>query len=124
MVLLLAEFFSEARGIMFYGLPASHLGMQFSCQVKAGNPYDVDSIAIMTSYGMLGHLAREASRCLAPLLRAGIQASGLALMLTYCMVIVNFICRQVTFLPYTRGGYSAGAYGGRVVHQSHRERRN
>ena len=53
------------------------VGDQFVCQLEPWNPKDADCIALRTSpTRMLGHLAREASAYLAPLLRDGFKASG------------------------------------------------
>ena len=75
----LASFRSQARGIMFYDVPASTIfvGQHFSCHLDISNVHDVNSVSILIApHFMLGHLAREAALYLAPLLRAGFQASG------------------------------------------------
>lgn len=73
---VLATFFSQARGILFYGCD-SRAGLTFRCVLEPWNVHDHNCIALMvTPARMLGHLAREAAQVLAPLLRAGFQANG------------------------------------------------
>ena len=75
----LASFTSQARGIKFYDVSASRfvVGRKFYCQLEPSNAYDSNCIALwVDSHCMLGHLAREAANCLAPLLRQGFEASG------------------------------------------------
>ena len=75
---VLAEFLSEARGIMFYSVPHPAVGLHFSCYLEGANPHDVNAIRLVAApYAVLGHLAREAAQYLAPLLRDGFHASGL-----------------------------------------------
>ena len=77
----LASFISQARGIMFYGVSTSEVapGMLLRCYLEPTNPYDGDCVALVVGpFGntVLGHLAREASLHLAPLLRKGLEATG------------------------------------------------
>ena len=73
---VLATFYSQARGIMFYGA-STYLGQRFSCQLEPSNVYDVNCISLLVGHHhKLGHLAREASQYLAPLLRAGFESCG------------------------------------------------
>lgn len=76
---VLASFSSQARGIKFYDVPSDFIcvGGQFSCRLESTNLWDSDCIALVVgASSQLGHLAQEASHYLAPLLRAGFQASG------------------------------------------------
>ena len=75
----LAFFFSQARGIKFYDFLLSEVvvGVQFLCQLEPHNTRDSNCVALWCSHSrMLGHLAREASTHLAPLLRNGFTADG------------------------------------------------
>lgn len=75
----LASFESEARGIVFYDVPASllHVGLRVMCMLEPANLHDSNSIALLVGpHQVLGHLARESSQHLAPLLRFGFQAIG------------------------------------------------
>ena len=75
----LASFLSQARGIKFYGVPTTHVyvGQSFTCRLDVFNPFDANAISlVVSSHQVLGHLAREAALCLAPLLRIGFQAGG------------------------------------------------
>ena len=78
----LVSFSSQARGIKFYDLPTSlvNVGTPLSFLLEPSNPWDANCIAIWVCSSspprMLGHLAREDSFFLAPLLRAGFEASG------------------------------------------------
>ena len=71
----LASFCCQARGIMFYDTTLSMVvpGTLLRVVLEPSNPYDVNCVALwLTSHGLqLGHLAREAAACLAPLLRIG-----------------------------------------------------
>ena len=76
MATVLAVFLSEVRGIMFYG-STTYVGQRFSCYLEPSNPFDVNCISLFAGpHQKLGHLAREASLSLAPLLRAGLDANG------------------------------------------------
>jgi hypothetical protein len=77
----LASFTSEARGIEFYNMPTSFIsvGGHFYCLLEPSNPWDTNSISLQMCSSppmVLGHMAREASAHLAPLLRAGFEATG------------------------------------------------
>lgn len=77
----LASFISQGRGIKFYDVPTSGIcpGMQLLCCLEPTNPHDSDCVALLKrgiSHAVLGHLAREDSRYLAPLLRKGMEATG------------------------------------------------
>ena len=79
----LASFSCQARGIKFYEVSTSdiNVGDHLQLILEPENPWDSNCIAIMMSYSSssqrkLGHLAREASCHLAPLISAGFQASG------------------------------------------------
>lgn len=79
----LASFVSQARGIKFYGVSTSEVipGMLLHCCLEPTNPYDGNSVALVVGPGssgstVLGHLVREDSQCLAPLLRKGFEATG------------------------------------------------
>jgi hypothetical protein len=65
---------------MFYDASLSMvlLGSSLRVELEPSNPYDVDCVSLwLTSHGLqLGHLAREAATCLAPLLRCGLVSSG------------------------------------------------
>ena len=75
----LAEFLSEARGIKFYSIPHPAVGFHFTCYLEGSNPHDANAVRLVAApgYAVLGHLARGAAQHLAPLLRAGFDASGL-----------------------------------------------
>ena len=77
---VLASFRSEARGIHFYGVQLDDVvaGLRFSCERELFSAKDPNSVRLRCSvaYGTLGHLAREASAYLAPLLDAGFIAHG------------------------------------------------
>ena len=79
-VIPLASFLTQARGIKFYDVLSSwiHVGQQLTLQLEPSNPYDGSCIALWlaTACMMLGHVAREAAVELAPLLRCGLVASG------------------------------------------------
>ncbi|ORU95139.1 MAG: hypothetical protein A6F71_10855 [Cycloclasticus sp. symbiont of Poecilosclerida sp. M] len=76
---VLASFSAQARGIKFYDVPLPEIsvGDHFSCVLEPLNPWDANCIALKLSpTRTLGHLAREASVHLFPLLTAGFEASG------------------------------------------------
>lgn len=77
---MLAAFQCQARGIKFYDVPTDsvHCGMKLRCELEPGNQYDGSCVALLLEENskMLGHLAREVSQYLAPLLRKGLTASG------------------------------------------------
>ena len=75
----LASFSSQARVIMFYDVPLSDIreDLKFCCELEPLNARDKDSVILKCSVtATLGHLAREASVHLAPLLRNGFRAEG------------------------------------------------
>jgi hypothetical protein len=76
MLATLAVFSSQARGIMFYNVP-SYVGQHFKCFLDPSNTHDVDAISLSVGpHQMLGHLAREASHFLGPLLREDFKHLG------------------------------------------------
>ena len=75
----LASFSSQARGIIFYDVPRSDIreDLKFRCELEPFNARDKDSVVLKCSpTATLGHLVREASVHLAPLLRNGFRAEG------------------------------------------------
>ena len=77
----LASFSSQARGIKFYDVSTSSIcvGDRLELRLEPTNEWDSDCIALWLSCSppkMLGHLALEAAKQLAPLLRSGFSASG------------------------------------------------
>ena len=80
--MMLASFSSQARGIKFYGVHTGLIqpGVSLTFCLEPLNAYDNDCIAVWvtscSSPTKLGHLAREDARCLAPLLKLGLTASG------------------------------------------------
>lgn len=72
---VLATFYSQARGIKFYGTPS--VGGHFLCELEPSNPHDDNCIALVMPPLTLGHLAREAALHLAPLLRSGLSVRAL-----------------------------------------------
>lgn len=67
----LAAFKSQARGIKYYDLPTST-----SLWLSVGSFEYSGCVSLVADTGKLGHLAREAATSLAPLLRKGFQATG------------------------------------------------
>ncbi len=75
----LVTFSAQARGIKFYdiSLPNVREGLTFCCELEPHNARDANSISLKCSPTCtLGHLAREVSAHLAPLLQAGFFADG------------------------------------------------
>ena len=73
----LATFYSEARGIKFYGASSVFVGQHLRCMLEPSNLFDSNAVALfLGGYTKLGHLAKEASLHLAPLMMSGFQASG------------------------------------------------
>ena len=78
---VLATFFSQAKGIMFYDGPTTRVrvGDSVSLHLEPYNPHDSNCVGIWLRSSppkMLGHLAREAAGCMAPLMRTGLLVSG------------------------------------------------
>ena len=76
---VLASFITQARGVKFYDVPSPYVGLHFSCRLEPYNPWDSNCIALIVSAlpsRILGHMARETSVVLAPLLRTGFKAYG------------------------------------------------
>jgi len=76
---VLASFRSEARGVHFYDFRPEDIvvGLRFCCERELLNAKDPSSILLRCGLsGTLGHLGREASAYLAPLLDAGLVANG------------------------------------------------
>ncbi len=73
----LVTFSARERGIKFYDIPLPNvrLGWRFRCELERHNARDANSICLK-SICTLGHLAREVSAHLAPLLQAGFFADG------------------------------------------------
>ena len=80
---LLATFVSNVRGVRFYYVATSSVsaGGSVVLQLEPTNPYDCNCIAVYSGSSFfsdkLGHLAREDTACLAPLLRSGLYATVL-----------------------------------------------
>ena len=78
----LASFSSQARGIKFYDVSTGSIcvGDRLELRLEPTNEWDSDCIALWLSCcsppKMLGQLALEAARQIAPLLRSGFSASG------------------------------------------------
>ncbi len=75
----LVTFSARARGIKFYDIPLPNVrsGWRFCCELERHNARDANSICLKCSPTCtLGHLPREVSAHLAPLLQAGIFADG------------------------------------------------
>ena len=76
---VLASFRAQARGIRFYDVPLGDVKeeLRFRCELEPFNARDTNSICLKCSPTCtLGHLAKEASAHLAPLLLAGFHAEG------------------------------------------------
>ena len=76
---VLASFRAQARGIRFYDVPLGDVKeeLRFRCELEPFNARDANSICLKCSpFCILGHLAKEASAHLAPLLLAGFHAEG------------------------------------------------
>ena len=76
----LASFFSQARGIKFYGVETTsiHVGDSLDVRLDPSNRRDGNCVALwLTDSSIkLGNLAREVAFHLAPLMRSGLTASG------------------------------------------------
>ncbi len=77
---VLASFSALAKGINFYqvGLEDVRRGIRLSCYLEVGNAKDPNSVLLkcLPRLGSLGHLDRDASAFVAPLLRYGFVADG------------------------------------------------
>ena len=76
---VLASFCAQARGIHFYDVPLGDVKeeLSFRCELEPFNMRDANSVCLKCSPPcILGHLVKEASAHLAPLLLAGFQAEG------------------------------------------------
>ncbi len=79
---VLAYFCAVARGIHFYDFSLEEVvaGLRFGCEREPLHAKDPNSIRLGCGpAGTLGHLGREASAHLAPLLDAGFDAHGYVL---------------------------------------------
>ena len=77
---VLGSFTSQVRGIKLYDFETTQVHVEDSLvlHLEPANTYDANAIAVFTVSPpkMLGHLAREKARHLAPLLSSGLEATG------------------------------------------------
>ena len=86
---MLATFLSEAKGIRFYDVPLANVGLRFCCELEPFNAKDHNSVCLKCArFRMLGHLAKEASDFIAPLLKSGFVADGYVNLCCACKIYI------------------------------------